>query len=135
MSVGGAATGRGAGGVAPWPNAAERAAARRAAQEALARSRVRREERERRAAAVPDGAEAAAPHTPAARAAPSAAGIPDADEPIVPIAARPRIEDDTALLGLTRRSNSRVGQRVFNLFFVFVFLLIAIQMVVALLAG
>jgi hypothetical protein len=99
--------------VAPWPNAAERAAARRAAQEALARSRVRREAQAR------DAAEAVA----------------DVEEPIAPLAARPRIEDDESLLGLTRRSNSRVGQRMFNLFFVFVFLLIAIQMVAALLAG
>ena len=77
MSVGGAATGRSAGGVAPWPNAAERAAARCAAQEALARSRVRREAQAR------DAAEAVA----------------DVEEPIAPLAARPRIEDDESLLG------------------------------------
>jgi hypothetical protein len=115
VTFGGTAAGRDAGSVArvPWPNAAERAAARRAAQEALAGSRARREVE--------------------ARAAEEAAA--QLEEPIAPLAARPRIEDDESLLGLTRRSNSRVGQRVFNLFFLFVFLLIAIQMVVALLAG
>jgi hypothetical protein len=49
--------------------------------------------------------------------------------------ARPRVEDDESLLGLTRRSHSRIGQRVFTLFFVLVFLLIAAQMVMALLGG
>ncbi|MGD9527765.1 hypothetical protein [Pseudonocardia sp.] len=119
MTFGGTAAGRDAGSVAraPWPNAAERAAARRAAQEALAGSRARREVEARAAEEAEAQLEA------------------QLEEPIAPLAARPRIEDDESLLGLTRRSNSRVGQRVFNLFFLFVFLLIAIQMVVALLAG
>lgn len=87
---------------APWPNAAQRAAARRAAEEA------------RRAAEEAELVEQAA---------------------AAPLTARPRIEDDTALLGLTRRSHSRWGQRIFTLFFVFVFAVIAVQLLVALLDG
>ncbi|MGH3566534.1 MAG: hypothetical protein ACRDRH_10975 [Pseudonocardia sp.] len=51
------------------------------------------------------------------------------------LSARPRIEDDPGLLGLTRRSHSRVGSRIFTLFFVLVFAVILIQLVVALLEG
>lgn len=45
---------------------------------------------------------------------------------------RPRVVDDLALLGLSRASRGRVGSRVFTGFFVFVFVLIAVQMIVAL---
>lgn len=47
--------------------------------------------------------------------------------------ARPRIVEEPGILGLSRRARGRVGSRLFNLFFVFVFGLILIQMVVALL--
>jgi hypothetical protein len=47
--------------------------------------------------------------------------------------ARPRIEPDPAILGLSRHTRSRLGSRLFNLFFVCVFALILVQMVVALL--
>lgn len=47
--------------------------------------------------------------------------------------ARPRIEPEPAILGLSRHTRSRLGSRLFNLFFVFVFVLIAVQMVVVLL--
>lgn len=134
MTAGGAATDRdGAGRVAgPWPNAAQRAAARQVEAAALERSRARRLA-EKAARAAESGPVADDAHV--ARPAPPAEERPLPGEPVAPLAARPRIEDDTALLGLTRRSNSRVGQRVFNLFFLCVFLLIAAQMVVALLSG
>lgn len=48
--------------------------------------------------------------------------------------ARPRIVDDTVILGLTRHSRSRLGSRVFTLFFVFVFALIVVQMIASLLS-
>lgn len=89
----------------PWPNAAQRAAARAAAEAA------------RRAA---EEAELAAQVELAA---------------VAPLTARPRVEDDEALLGLTRRSHSRWGQRLFALFFVFVFAVIVLQLVVVLLDG
>jgi len=60
---------------------------------------------------------------------------PSRAEPVVPRTARPRIEDDPGLLGFTRRSNSRLGSRLFALFFVAVFVLILAQMVVVLLGG
>jgi hypothetical protein len=88
----------------PWPNAAQRAAARAAAEAA------------RRAA---EEAELAAAELAA----------------VAPLTARPRVEDDEALLGLTRRSNSRWGQRLFTLFFAFVFAVIVLQLVVVLLDG
>jgi hypothetical protein len=51
-----------------------------------------------------------------------------------PRRARPRIEPEQGILGLSRHSRSRLGSRLFNLFFVCVFALILVQMVVALLA-
>jgi hypothetical protein len=56
--------------------------------------------------------------------------------PAVPpnLRARPRIEPEQGILGLSRHSRSRLGSRLFNLFFVCVFALILVQMVVALLA-
>lgn len=49
--------------------------------------------------------------------------------------ARPRIVDDPAILGLSRVSRGRVGSRLFTWFFVFVFTLIAVQMVVSILTS
>lgn len=83
----------------PWPNAAQRAAARTTAE--------------------------------AARRAAEDVAL----GPVLQPTARPRIEDDTVLLGLTRRSNSRLGQRLFTLFFVFVFAVIVLQLLVTLLGG
>lgn len=65
----------------------------------------------------------------------AAAGAVPPELPTGPLPARPRIEDDPGLLGITRRSNSRIGSRLFTMFFVFVFVLILLQMVVALLDG
>lgn len=48
--------------------------------------------------------------------------------------ARPRIEPEQGILGLSRHTRSRLGSRLFNLFFVLVFALILVQMIVALLA-
>ncbi len=48
--------------------------------------------------------------------------------------ARPRVVAEPDILGLSRRSRSRLGSRLFTWFFVVVFALIIIQMVVALLA-
>lgn len=49
--------------------------------------------------------------------------------------ARPRIETEPGILGLSRRSRSRLGSRAFTLLFVVVFTLIVVQLVVALLEG
>lgn len=49
--------------------------------------------------------------------------------------ARPRIVEDTGILGLSRLTRGRVGSRLFTLFFVAVFTLIALQMVLELLNG
>jgi hypothetical protein len=51
------------------------------------------------------------------------------------LSARPRIEDDPAILGLSRLTRGRVGSRLFTLFFVGVFTLIALQTVLELLYG
>jgi hypothetical protein len=45
----------------------------------------------------------------------------------------PRIADDPAILGLSRLTRGRFGSRLFTLFFVLVFTLIAAQMVVSIL--
>lgn len=47
--------------------------------------------------------------------------------------ARPRIEDEPSILGLSRHSRSRLGSRVFTMFFVLVFAAIVVQLVVSLL--
>ena len=47
--------------------------------------------------------------------------------------ARPRIVEDPAILGLSRVSRSRLGSRLFTLFFVFVYALILVQLIVSLL--
>lgn len=49
--------------------------------------------------------------------------------------ARPRIVEDTGILGLSRLTRGRAGSRLFTLFFVAVFTLIALQMVLELLYG
>jgi hypothetical protein len=48
---------------------------------------------------------------------------------------RPRVEPEPSILGLSRRSHSRLGSRLFTLFFVAVYAVIVIQLVVALLGG
>lgn len=47
--------------------------------------------------------------------------------------ARPRVEPETGILGLSRHTRSRRGARLFNLFFVCVFALILVQLIVSLL--
>jgi hypothetical protein len=59
-----------------------------------------------------------APHRPAAPSRPEA---------------RPRVVDEVGIVGFSRRSRSRVGSKLFTLFFVFVFAVIFVQLVVALL--
>lgn len=46
---------------------------------------------------------------------------------------RPRVVDEPGIIGLSRRSRSRLGSRLFTVFFVLVFAVIVIQMFVALL--
>lgn len=52
-----------------------------------------------------------------------------------PLGARPRIVEEPSILGLSRRTRSRIGSRLFTLFFVAVFTLIAVQMMVEILSG
>jgi len=49
--------------------------------------------------------------------------------------ARPRVVEEPSILGLSRRTRSRAGSRLFTLFFVAVFTLIALQMVLEILYG
>jgi hypothetical protein len=49
------------------------------------------------------------------------------------VAPRPRVVDDLAITGLTRRSRGRWGSRLFLLFFVFVYVAILLQLVDSLL--
>ncbi len=49
--------------------------------------------------------------------------------------ARPRIEPEPSILGLSRMTRGRVGSRIFTLFFVLVYALITVQLVVTLLRG
>jgi hypothetical protein len=49
------------------------------------------------------------------------------------VPARPPVVDESAILGLTRRSRGRVGSRVFLLFFVFVYAVIVLQLIAVLL--
>jgi hypothetical protein len=77
----------------------------------------------------------AAESTKSGETAPSRpADVPGPLPPVPPRRARPRIVDDTVILGLTRHSRSRLGSRVFTLFFVFVFALIVVQMIASLLS-
>ncbi|MHA6620560.1 hypothetical protein [Pseudonocardia sp. DLS-67] len=46
---------------------------------------------------------------------------------------RPRIVDEPGILGLSRLTRGRFGSRLFNLFFLLVFVVILIQMVSAIL--
>ncbi len=79
------------------------------------------------------------PGPPPARPGPPGSGGPAVRRPpAAPAApphlrARPRIEPEQGILGLSRHTRSRLGSRLFNLFFVCVFALILVQMVVALL--
>lgn len=95
----------------PWPTAAQRAAVRAARSDPGSAPRR-----------VPDDAE----YGTAEEAL---------ELPVAPVRARPRVDDDPGLLGLTRRSHSRLGSRLFTLFFILVFTLIIVQMMVVLLAG
>lgn len=70
---------------------------------------------------------------PAAAARPRTPITGPSRRPEVRPPARPRIEPEPAILGLSRHTRSRLGSRLFNLFFVLVFALIVIQMVMALL--
>jgi hypothetical protein len=94
----------------------------------------------------PDPAPRVDPNSPASRPEPAAespepghtapsgpADVPGPLPPPPPRPARPRIVDDTSILGLTRHSRSRLGSRVFTLFFVFVFGLILVQLIASLL--
>ncbi|MFC5995954.1 hypothetical protein ACFQE5_17245 [Pseudonocardia hispaniensis] len=65
------------------------------------------------------------------RTAPTAAA--SAETPIMTY--RPRVEAEPSILGLSRHTRGRVGSRLFNLFFTAVFVVIFVQMVVALLRG
>jgi len=49
--------------------------------------------------------------------------------------ARPRIVQDPVILGLSRVSRSRLGSRLFTWFFVFVYLVIVIQLIWSILQG
>lgn len=49
--------------------------------------------------------------------------------------ARPPVVDEPGILGLSRRSRSRLGSRLFTAFFVLVFAVILVQMIVALLTA
>lgn len=74
---------------------------------------------------VPSGSVPAAPRDPAA---------PVVYRPAVQ-RARPPVEPEPSILGLSRLARGRVGSRLFTLFFVFVYALIAVQLLVALLHG
>ncbi len=58
---------------------------------------------------------------------------PDRPAPLPGPPPRPRIVDETGILGLSRLSRSRAGSRLFTWFFVLVFTLIVVQMVAAIL--
>lgn len=68
--------------------------------------------------------------TAATRRPPRAVG-PDRRPP----SARPRVEPEAGMIGLSRLTRSRAGSRLFTLFFVAVFALIFVQMCVVLLRG
>jgi hypothetical protein len=82
-------------------------------------------------AADPPTPPSGAQPTPSARR--TASGLP---RPLPPRPdARPRIVQDPVILGLTRVSRSRLGSRLFTWFFVFVYLVILIQLVWSILQG
>jgi hypothetical protein len=82
-------------------------------------------------AADPPTPPSGAATTPSARRA--APGPPHALPPRPD--ARPRIVQDPVILGLTRVSRSRLGSRLFTWFFVFVYLVIVIQLIWSILQG
>jgi hypothetical protein len=66
----------------------------------------------------------------------AASPSPTAQPPIPPRPdARPRIVQDPVILGLTRHSRSKLGSRLFTWFFVFVYLLILVQLIWSILQG
>ena len=80
-------------------------------------------------AADPPTPPSGAPTTPSARRTASGAPLPPRPD------ARPRIVQDPVIIGLTRVSRSRLGSRLFTWFFVFVYLVILIQLVWSILQG
>jgi len=80
-------------------------------------------------AADPPTPPSGAPTTPSARRTASGAPLPPRPD------ARPRIVQDPVIIGLTRVSSSRLGSRLFTWFFVFVYLVIIIQLVWSILQG
>ena len=72
-----------------------------------------------------------APTTPSARRTASGPAHPLPPRPD----ARPRIVQDPVIIGLTRVSRSRLGSRLFTWFFVFVYLVIIVQLVWSILQG
>jgi hypothetical protein len=80
-------------------------------------------------AADPPTPPSGAPTTPSARRTASGAPLPPRPD------ARPRIVQDPVIIGLTRVSRSRLGSRLFTWFFVFVYLVIIIQLVWSILQG
>lgn len=77
------------------------------------------------------------PEPVARRAAPVtelAARRASTPRPAVPMA-RPRVVEEPGILGLSRLTRGQVGSRLFTLFFVAVFTLIAVQMAVEILHG
>ena len=80
-------------------------------------------------AADPPTPPSGAPTTPSARRTASGAPLPPRPD------ARPRIVQDPVIIGLTRVSRSRLGSRLFTWFFVFVYLVIIVQLVWSILQG
>jgi hypothetical protein len=74
---------------------------------------------------LPQAAPSPAPPGPA----PPAASAPSAAPEHPALLPRPRIVQDPVILGLTRHSRSKLGSRLFTLFFVFVYLLIFVQLI------
>jgi hypothetical protein len=83
------------------------------------------------ATATPDPAPAARRAAPATELAGWRAVV---HRPAV-LSARPRVVEEPGILGLSRLTRGQVGSRLFTLFFVAVFTLIAVQMMVELLHG
>ncbi|MHA6785923.1 hypothetical protein ACVGOW_33740 [Pseudonocardia saturnea] len=70
---------------------------------------------------------------PLARRATPVTELADRRPPV--LSARPRVVEEPGILGLSRLTRGQVGSRLFTLFFVAVFTLIAVQMVMELLHG
>jgi hypothetical protein len=98
---------------------------------------------------VPIAAVRPAPVAPPAELGARAAPVPDPDADAVPspppvavawvppqMPTRPRIVDDEpAILGLTRRSHGRIGTYAFRLFFAAVYAVIVLNLIVVLVDG